>query len=465
MILPILSAALGIFAFLPFRYFYIFGFFFLIPFFIFLVKENRFWRLILGAFIFRIIFALGTVYFTLEPITWFASILIFLGLPICVYLIKKFLKSNPSSLILNYQSLILLLPFLWIFFDHLQARFSPLPTYIITAGNIFGSSPFLGLANLEGLIGLTFFAAAINALITIFILKIKRQDSKFYLLNSLIIAMFVITGWQISQSQLQKNSLIHNNSKNSIKIAAVSVNENFNYEDLEKVKNELLNKNVDLVVLPEDILNRSASNNEMSLVIGNLARELKTNIIASYDTYQNQNRYNSAILFNEKGEIIDVYNKNRLTFIGEYWPFKNWRPFFFDWALKTNPEFKNYAAFNHQNQYQKGDKKILEINGAKFATLICLEIHYPNDLKKIKKMGAQFITNQSSNRWLNIGIKHYLYLTDNLKRVESVWSKTPIISSGVKDYAGIIMPDGKADLINYEDGSKNFNVKYLKLSI
>jgi len=81
MTLPILSAILGILALLPVN-FYFFGFVFLTPLFIFFLKEERFWRLVLGAFIFRWIFGLGTVHFTLEPITWFLSSLIFLGLPV-----------------------------------------------------------------------------------------------------------------------------------------------------------------------------------------------------------------------------------------------------------------------------------------------------------------------------------------------------------------------------------------------
>jgi apolipoprotein N-acyltransferase len=459
MILPILSAALGIIAFLPFKYLYIFGFLFLVPFFVFLVRENRFWRLVLGAFIFIIIFSLGTVYFTLEPITWLASALIFLGLPISIFSVKKFLKP------INNYRLLIALPLLWTIFTHLQAQYSPLPIYIIAAGNIFGSSPFLGMANFGGLLGLTFFAAALNALTAILVLKIKTLNSKFYILNSLIIAALIIAGWQISQFQLRKNSLIYNNFKNPIEITAVSVNKNFSEQDLQKVKNELSDKNADLIIFPEDILNYSNPNNQMTLLMSDLAKELKKNLIAVFDTYQNGKKYNSAVLFNEKGEIIDIYNKNRLTFIGEYWPFKNWRPFFFDLALKTNPEFRNFAVFSNQNYQKGGEKRLFEINRAKFAAPICLEIHYPYDLKKFKEMGARFIVNQSSNRWLDIGTKHYLYLINNLRRVEAVWLKIPIVSSGVNDYAGIITPDGEADLVNYESGNKNFNIKHFKLSI
>ena len=160
MLFPFLSAILGIIAFLPFN-FWPFSFIFLVPLFIFFLKEENFWRLILGVFIFRFIFLLGTVYYTLEPITWTASIFIFLGLPISIHIIKKIINYFSGRAIINYL-LILLLPFLWTFFDHLTARYSFLPTYIITAGNTLGSSPFLGLAAIGGLIIMTFFGMVIS---------------------------------------------------------------------------------------------------------------------------------------------------------------------------------------------------------------------------------------------------------------------------------------------------------------
>ena len=93
-----------------------------------------------------------------------------------------------------------------------------------------------------------------------------------------------------------------------------------------------------------------------------------------------------------------------------------------------------------------------------FVAPICLEINYPSDLADYKKDGARFIVNPSSNRWIKKGVKHFLYLTDNLKKIESVWLKIPIVSSGVNDYAGVILPDGKTRLVDYENGNKNYGI-------
>ena len=318
MIPPFLSAILGILAFLPlggepaepFNLWFL-GFIFLVPLFIFFIKEEKLWRLVLGTFIFRITFALGITYFTLEPIFWLTSIGIFLGLPISVYFVKKFLNRFNNPLILNSYFLPLSLPFLWTFWDLTEAKFSLMPAYIATAGNIFGSSPFLGLAGVGGIAVLTFFAALINVLIVIFILINKPKNSKFYILNSFIIILLVFAGWQISKFQLQKNSLIYDNLKNSVKIASVSINENFKENDLNKIKADLIGKKFDLVVFPEDILNHSLINDnsqsQTTAIASSFAKELKTNLAATFGTVQSSagltKKYNSSVLFNEKGEV------------------------------------------------------------------------------------------------------------------------------------------------------------------
>ncbi|MCX6812979.1 MAG: hypothetical protein NTV77_00585 [Candidatus Azambacteria bacterium] len=456
MTLPILSAILGILAFLPVNFYWI-GFFFLVPLFIFFIREKKFWRLIIGASVFKLIFALGTVYFTLEPITWLFSILIFLGLPVSVFIVKKFSQRLPAA---NYI-LIFTLSLLWTFFDHLEARYSLLPTYIITAGNVFGSSPFLGLVAVGGLIFLTFFAALINVWLAVLISKIKNLPPKLITANSLAMILMIIIAWQISNFRLNENARDYNNLKNSLSVAFVSVNEKFNFSQADELKKDLASTRTDLIIFPEDTFSDFGGARSLDFY-KNLSKELKTNLLATFDTEQNGKRYNSTILFNGNGEVTGVYNKNHLTFMGEYWPFGNWHPSFYDWLRKNNPEFENYAIFNPQNAYAQGKKKILSINRNRsiinFASLICLEIHYPSDLKEYAKNGAQFIINPTSNRWLSLGTEHFLYLSNNLRKIEAVWLKIPIISSGVKDFAGVITPDGKINFVNYEDKDKNYGL-------
>ncbi|MBU0998918.1 hypothetical protein KKG24_01225 [Patescibacteria group bacterium] len=448
MILPLLAAVLGIVAFLPFN-FYPLAFIFLIPLFLFFLREEKLWRLVLGTALFRIIFLFGTVYFTLEPILWTEVILIFLGLPFSVFLFKKFTNKTTSAL-----PMLIFLPFAWTFFDLLQAHFALIPTYIITAGNALGSSPFVGLANIGGFLILTFFVAFINILISAAILQ--RKNSKNNILSVALIFIILFFSWGMSRFNLYKNSLAYNALPNSFTIISVSTDNTFTIDSSNELIKELSKQKVDLIIFPENIFDQQQNSD---LIFQNTARELNTYVLTSYDTFQNENKYNSSILFDPEGNITNMHNKNRLTFIGEYWPFGNWQPSIYKWLREKNPEISDYAIFNPQNADIPGERNLLSItfqkNMAFFATPICLEIHYPSDLKEYLNKGAQFIINPTSNRWIGLGSYHFSYLTSNLKKIEAVWLKLPIVSSGVKDFAGIILPNGEAQLVNYENGEKN----------
>lgn len=505
MILPFLSSILSILAFFPAN-FYPVSFVFLIPLFIFFLKEEKFWRLVLGTFIFKFIFFLGTVYYTLEPIIWLWGLFIFSGLPISVFLFKKFCdiiyrKYFPdfSKNQFCFLPILIFLPFAWTFFDHLEAILSITPTYIATAGNALGSSPFLGLASFGGTITLTFFVAFINAFLvgiilnnfniychsrpdresSTFLIK-KIIDSRFcgndkcniILLSSLILFFFSV--WQISKYELHKNSINYGKLPHTVEFAAISAARSFGIGYLPTLENYLSQKTFELIIFPENILDqpvlppkiRSASfgNNISSTIFENTAKKFSANLLAAFDTRQNNDglKYNSAILFDSQGKISDLHNKNRLMFIGEYWPLGNWHPSFYDWLRKKDPSTEDYAIFNQKNAYQKGERNLMMLNieekKVPFAAAICSEIHYPNDLKKYRDNGARFIVNQSSNRWIDAGLNHFLYLTENLKKIESVWLSLPIISSGVDDNAGIVLPDGSSHKVPYGKKSQNFGI-------
>jgi len=444
--------------------------------------------------------------------------MIFLGLPVSVFLVKRGLmliltrinadvKNKNLSFIISYLPLVILMPFLWTFFDFLQAKYGFLPTYIITAGNIFGSSPFLGLAGFGGLITLAFFAALINVLIALLILNFKNSGFKLsirnlrqppYLILILLIVFVIGGGYLISKSELKKNAFAYQNSPAKIKIALVSNNGDFDKEFeafesdilsseekakaeaiIEKIlgpiKNELYGEKIDLTVLPEDMIdieswqdpdteakNKFGIENAGILIEAyrKLAQEINTNLAVTLTTIQNNKRYNSTVLFDRDGEIVDIYNKFNLAILGEYWPFGNWRPFYFNLIKNLAPGKigQGGAVFNGKYTYSPGQKKILQTEGLIFGSAICSEIQYPSQIEEFKKMGAKFISHTATNRWAVIGLNSFRELTDNLRKIEAVWLGMPILINGREEMAGIITPDGKMDSVNFESQNKDFGI-------
>ena len=96
--------------------------------------------------------------------------------------------------------------------------------------------------------------------------------------------------------------------KISLKIAAVSINENFNYSDLEKIKNEIINNEIDFLILPEDIFNNSPQ--ELDLKFWrDFAQKINADLLATGDRRENNKRYDSSVLMDKNGAIIDIYDK------------------------------------------------------------------------------------------------------------------------------------------------------------
>ena len=180
--LPFFSAILAIFSFNTAWNFLILVA--LAPLFWFLIQEQKIWKLLAGTALFRLIFKLGTIYFVIDPILYFLSILIFLGLPISFYLIRRYWSSELAAP---------LLPILWIFWDYIEAQYAALPMTITMAGNALGNSPFLGLAKFDGIIGLTLFVALVNIFITFGWLEINGSRIKRLIYFAVAILIVILS--------------------------------------------------------------------------------------------------------------------------------------------------------------------------------------------------------------------------------------------------------------------------------
>jgi len=441
-LLPVLSSILGIVSFNA--DFYFLAFFALVPLFLFFIKEKNFWKLLAGAALFRLIFALGTVYFVTDPILFGLSILIFLGLPISVYLCKNFDFSRYGARIY------FLLPLFWIFWDYIESQYTLLPMSIIIFGNALANSPFLGLARLGGVIGPDLFAAIINTVFAAAI--ILRKNKSRFILSVFLAALLIISGFALAGIFIQKNKEDYALKNRIARVALMSAPREKKFFDSE-LSSVVLSENTDIFIAPEDLYPHDIENYQKAIDVYSASAK-KLGVMLSAVTSRidllsgGKNLYKSSILFSKDGEIKSIYNKVNLTITSEYWPFKNWRPFYFDYYLKqlTNLEEENRAIFDSKYQYQKGTASLLKADGFSFVSLICVEAHYPFYVKKLVGLGADFISHNSNNTWIGGGIDQYLRLTNNLRKIEAVWLNKLVLVNGIADYAGIIFPDGSSDL-------------------
>jgi len=444
MFLPVLSSILGIIAFNT--QFYFMAFIALTPIFLFFFKEDKFWRLISGTVLFRIIISFGTVYFIIDPFLYALSILIFLGLPISIYLIKRYLPS---------YTLYFSLPILWTFWDFLEGQYTLLPMMISVFGNALADSPFLGLAKFGGVIGLTLFITVINLIFSIG-LKARRDKRTLFILI-ISAAIIIIGGYWVSNIYLEKNRNEYTNKNNKLNVALMSASKVRNGFD-DYLLSQNISEDIDLFFAPEGLYPDYLENYQQAInTYSEAARELEVALAVVTSrvdsSVEGKNLYKSAILFSKDGEIKDIYNKAHRTITSEYWPLGDWRPFYFNSYFKTaTPDQKKRAIFDKNYQYEKGAPKLLEGSGYSFTSPICLEVHYPFYMKKLSLLGADFISHNSNNDWIDMGLNQYIKMTNKLRKIEAVRLQKPILVNGIGDYAGIISPDGTFSYKSSKEG-------------
>ena len=81
----------------------------------------------MGSFSFQNYFRNRLVLFHFEPLVFILSILVFLGLPLSFFLLRRFIRKIKPT-IASTQSevacLLIALPFLWVFWDFFEAKYS-----------------------------------------------------------------------------------------------------------------------------------------------------------------------------------------------------------------------------------------------------------------------------------------------------------------------------------------------------
>ncbi len=473
MLLPLVAALLGILAFLPFPLFYWFGFLFLAPLFVWYTKERSLRKLIVGTIMFRLIFAMGTTYYTLEPIAWGISLLIFCGLPLSIWALTLAYKTITTRTMPAWL-LLASMPIVWTIWDSLAARYSPLPTTIISAGNVVGSSPFVGLAAIAGITGLTIFIASINALIATTMLHIgdKRRIKKHaiaYAMPCIGIIVVIAFALAISTAIIDRKSAEYRQRKEYITITTVSVAKSITPTQHAALSDAIAHTSADLVVFPEGFFNKPnrAPYQTAAEMTATMTRLLPSDLAAGAGVFDFKagnmdGKTGTAILATKNGTIQGTHNKARLSFAGEYWPFGAWHPSLYDWVKTQNHDIDAYAMFGKQNGYKKGSlNTIRAVIGGRPTTLavvVCMELQYPSDIAWYGAQGAQFIANPTSNRWLTAGKDHFLFLANNLRRIESIHTNMPIIISGIEDIGGVFTPDGRKQAVYYEQTTNGYAI-------
>ena len=140
--------------------------------------------------------------------------------------------------------------------------------------------------------------------------------------------------------------------------------------------------------------------------------------------------YNSALLFNEQGRRVLVYDKIHLVPFGEYEPF----PLIHRVVTSVSDEV---GGFRKGIRYAVGPMP----NGYTLGTFICYEAIYPGEIRHFAANGAELLVNISNDGWFGRSAAAEQHL--HMARVRAVENRRWLIRSTNNGFTVSVDPYGR----------------------
>ncbi len=326
--------------------------------------------------------------------------------------------------------LVLALSASWVVIDYLRGIFPfggfPWSTLAMPQ---FQNLRLIQIADVTGIWGVTFFVVWINAVVAELLLTTVRVQTtvrgepvephpstssgravKLIATGLLCISIFGygqfrLQQWRHLDSSLPKlrAGLIQGNIPQEIKLSGTH-----HEGELEvfQQKASRLQGSADLIVWPE-----AAWPNPLPIDMERLSPSLlgmKANdkpnpysligaVLEESSSTGEKHYFNSAVLFNAKGELLESYQKIKRVPFGEYIPMAGWFPF-----LRPVAAREGFAAGISAAP--------LNVGWAKVGALICYEDIFPEISRQMVRRGAHLLVNLTNDAWYGISAAPYQHL-------------------------------------------------------
>lgn len=467
-LLSSLSAFLLLFSF-PTYDIYIFAFFALVPVFLLTytstIKKTLVYGIIAGFSFYTLYLFWMNAYLAVVGVTF--STIIFGG----YFALALILINFTGRVFPRYR--VVLTPFIWISIEYLRSFGFLSFTFGSVGYTQHNFLRFIQIADIGGEPIVSFIVVLFNASLTNMILKIIKGGfplNKGYLkhsiplfISSILIIISIIYG------SIRINVPIPENPKMKISLVQALSSPRSKWEEekwqtlnrLIKLSKESYRENpdVDLIVWTETAIRTSlgpnlASGTPYHTRIKSLIRSLSIPfIIGSPDNYfKNQEKSknpdnlpkiypgkdkdevwtNSAYLLNSKGEIVDKYDKIKLTPFGEHFPIGKALPF----LQKILDKFTDSAGFTPGNRFT-----IFKDDKLSFSVVICWEGTYGYFIRKFVERGADFIINISNDMWTETRAGHFQHFT--ITKFRAIENRIWYVRAGNDGVTAFVSPHGE----------------------
>lgn len=161
-----------------------------------------------------------------------------------------------------------------------------------------------------------------------------------------------------------------------------------------------------------------------------------------YELAEERRDYNAAVLFDPGGRRVRTYRKMHLVPFTEYFPFREQLPGVYRWLL----DFDVYL-------WEPGRERVVfQHPKFRFATPICFEDSFPDDLRRFVLEGAEAIVNIANDYWSLTEVEAKQHAVNSLFR--AVENRRPLLRATASGLTACFDVDGslRAALPYYREG-------------
>lgn len=340
-------------------------------------------------------------------------------------------------------------PFVWVTFEFIRAH---LPE-ISFPWNLLGYSAsanlsLLQIATLTGIYGLSFLAAAFNALLA-WAVASRKMPLKQRIAIAGAVTAILVTATLAGPRLVPEAKAAH--FARAVQLNFPEVQEyptdwfaknTLQLEEIQKMSLAPSVEKPDLLVWPEAPAPFSFQDTQFAKIASSLATRFGhpflTGVIEWKAPVDPSDRvppgrlvpYNSAALVDSQGQRIFVYDKIHLVPFGEYEPF----PLIHRVVAHLSDEV---GGFHKGNRYAVGRLP----GGNTFGVFICYEAIYPGEVRRFAANGAQLLINISNDGWFGHSAAAEQHL--HMVRVRAVENRRWIVRSTNSGYTVSVDPYGR----------------------
>lgn len=344
--------------------------------------------------------------------------------------------------------IIALSPLLWATMEWLRSLGFMGYTWINIGHCQYNFLPFIQIASITGVSGISFIIVMVNELIRELVSYKKNSFFKsktlkknqiaifaslvfiILILNSIFGIIRLNTG--IPETTGTKFAVIQPNIDQSIKW-----DRHYTRQIIDKyirMTREAAQNKPDIILWPETavptiLLKDTSLTGEFS----NLAREVNSYLmIGTVDQDPNNLIYNTAVMFTPRGTIDGQYSKIHLVPFGEYLPGRKY--------MEHIPYLKNIVK--PISRFSPGkDFRLFKTPKLNFSVVICFESIFPDISKKCMNIGAEAIVLLTNDAWFERTSSPYQHHIISVFR--AIENRTFFVSCANTGVSGVIDPCGR----------------------